>query len=548
MDLSKLTRRSFTKSLAAAVGSIPAAKLGGGLVRDAKAQAPQAADKDEVKIVKTSCRACIHNCGVLAHVRNGRVVKLEGNPEYPMTKGAMCLKGLSGINALYHPNRNMYPMIRVGSKDENKWKRISWEEAIDTIARKLMDTRAKYGAEAVFCSTGGGGNPAFRSISRFCNIFGTPNWYEPGCAQCYLPRTLAYGIMYGGPSTSIADESALEIYVPNTPMKSFVCWGTDPSYSCPAGGGRALADLRARGARSVVIDPRLTPDAARADVWLPIRPGTDVALMLAWIKYIIDNDMYDKDFVMKWTNLPYLVDVKTKMFVRPNELFDGANPKEYVVWDAKTNAPKTMKYPWDDALDPKLEGTFKHNGRTFKTGFTMLREQCEPYTIEKAAEICWLDPKKIVEGIKIFADGPSGLSLGVATDQFPNSVEAAMGSVILNSIMGYVEKPGTMMQRFPNGGTAPAGSLAPRAQKCLPPSQLAKRLGGREFKGLLQWDAASPQSILNAILTEKPYPLKVWIERSGNKFGVLGNASSWEPAIKKLDFVVHMYMLSLIHI
>ena len=503
MDLSKLTRRSFTKSLAAAVGSIPAAKLGGGLVRDAKAQAPQAADKDEVKIVKTSCRACIHNCGVLAHVRNGRVVKLEGNPEYPMTKGAMCLKGLSGINALYHPNRNMYPMIRVGSKDENKWKRISWEEAIDTIARKLMDTRAKYGAEAVFCSTGGGGNPAFRSISRFCNIFGTPNWYEPGCAQCYLPRTLAYGIMYGGPSTSIADESALEIYVPNTPMKSFVCWGTDPSYSCPAGGGRALADLRARGARSVVIDPRLTPDAARADVWLPIRPGTDVALMLAWIKYIIDNDMYDKDFVMKWTNLPYLVDVKTKMFVRPNELFDGANPKEYVVWDAKTNAPKTMKYPWDDALDPKLEGTFKHNGRTFKTGFTMLREQCEPYTIEKAAEICWLDPKKIVEGIKIFADGPSGLSLGVATDQFPNSVEAAMGSVILNSIMGYVEKPGTMMQRFPNGGTAPAGSLAPRAQKCLPPSQLAKRLGGREFKGLLQWDAASPQSILNAILTEK---------------------------------------------
>lgn len=120
-----------------------------------------------------------------------------------MTKGAMCLKGLSGINALYHPNRNKYPMIRVGSKDENKWKRISWKEAIDTIAHKLMDTRAKYGAEAVFCSTGGGGNPAFRSISRFCNIFGTPNWYEPGCAQCYLPRTLAYGIMYGGPQRQL---------------------------------------------------------------------------------------------------------------------------------------------------------------------------------------------------------------------------------------------------------------------------------------------------------------------------------------------------------
>lgn len=225
MEFSKLSRRGFAKLTAASAAGIPLANFGSGLT---KAAEPAPADKtqavkDDVKIVKTNCRACIFNCGVLAHVRNGRVVKLEGNPEYPMTTGSMCAKGLSGINALYHPNRNKYPMIRVGERGENKWKRISWQEAIDIIAKKLMETRAKYGAEAVFCSTGGGGNPAFRSIARFCNIFGTPNWYEPGCAQCYLPRTLAYGIMYGGPSTSIADESALEIYVPNTPMKAFVC-------------------------------------------------------------------------------------------------------------------------------------------------------------------------------------------------------------------------------------------------------------------------------------------------------------------------------------
>ncbi len=94
--------------------------------------------------------------------------------------------------------------------------------------------------------------------ARFCNIFGTPNWYEPGCAQCYLPRTLAYGIMYGGPSTSIADESALEIYVPNTPMKIFRLLGTDPSYSRarPEAQKSFLAELRARGVKSVSIDPR----------------------------------------------------------------------------------------------------------------------------------------------------------------------------------------------------------------------------------------------------------------------------------------------------
>jgi anaerobic selenocysteine-containing dehydrogenase len=141
----------------------------------------------ETRYVKTACRACIANCGVIAHVREGRVVKLEGNPEDPMSKGRMCAKGLAGIQALYNPNRIKYPMKRIGPRGSGQWERISWDEALDIIARKLMETREKYGAEAVFCSTGGGGNPEIWSIARFCNIFGTPNWFEPGCAQCYLP-------------------------------------------------------------------------------------------------------------------------------------------------------------------------------------------------------------------------------------------------------------------------------------------------------------------------------------------------------------------------
>ena len=112
--------------------------------------------KDEIKKIKTNCRACIQNCGVVAHVKNGRVIKLEGNPEDPMSKGRMCAKGLAGIQALYHPNRIKYPMKRVGERGENKWKRISWDEAIDIIAKKLMETYENYGAEYVFCSTGGG--------------------------------------------------------------------------------------------------------------------------------------------------------------------------------------------------------------------------------------------------------------------------------------------------------------------------------------------------------------------------------------------------------
>ena len=97
----------------------------------------------------------------------------------------------------------------------------------------------------------------------------------------------------------------------------------------------------------------------RADVWLPIRPGTDVALMLCWIRYIMANKLYDEDFVMRWTNLPYLVNAKTKMMLRASDLDPKGDAKTFTVWDKKTNSPKAIAYPWDGALDPALEGTFE---------------------------------------------------------------------------------------------------------------------------------------------------------------------------------------------
>ncbi len=500
---------------------------------------------DGVKKIKTSCRACIANCGVIATVKNGRVIKLEGNPEDKMSKGRMCAKGLAGIQALYHPNRNKYPMMRVGERGEGKWKRISWEEAIDIIAHKLMETREKYGAETVFASTGGGGNPEIWSIARFCNIFGTPNWFEPGCAQCYLPRVLAYTMMYGGVDPSIADSNALELYFPeDTPIKTLVLWGTDPSYSCPASGGGAVVDLRAKGVKTVVIDPRFTPDAAKADVWLPIRPGSDVALMLAWIRYIIDQKLYDYDFVLKWTNLPYLVNTQTKMMYRASTSSTPDVPDTFMVWDKKTNSAQPLEYPWNDAYDVELDGTYIIDGVEYKTGFTLLKERVEEYTLEKAAEVCWLDANKIEESIRIFTDNcPSGLAIGVATDQTPNSVQAAMGAATIDLLMGNVERPGALLQRFRTSGVFDMPNYpVPIAANRLPDEQLKKRLGGNEHKGLHIWYAGHPTSILNAILTGEPYQPRVWLDRSGNKLGAVAEAGKWAEAIEKLDFIVHMYM------
>lgn len=502
------------------------------------------AGADETRIVKTCCRACIANCGVLATVRNGRVVKLQGNPEDPMSKGRMCAKGLSGIQALYHPNRNKYPLIRAGERGENKWRRASWDEALEYIAKGLMKVREQYGAEAVSCSTGGGGNPEIWSIARFCNIFGTPNWFEPGCAQCYLPRVLAYTMMYGGVDPSIADSNALELYFPDeTPIKTLVLWGTAPSYSCPASGGGMVSDLRAKGVKTVVVDPRMTPDAAKSDVWLPIRPGSDVALMLAWIRYILEHKLFDRDFVRKWTNLPYLVDVESKMLLRAEKSQDPDEPDTFVVWDQKTAGPRPLPYPWDDALDPALEGTFTVDGRRCKTGFQLLWERVQAYTLEKAAELCWLDAERIERAIRLFTDNsPSGLAIGVATDQGANSVQAAMAAATIDLLMGNVERPGALLQRFRTSGLFDMPNYpVPIAARMLPEEQLKKRLGANEHKGLHIWFAGHPSSIRDAMITGKPYPVKAWIDRSGNKLGAVADSQSWLPAIENMDLIVHMY-------
>lgn len=537
-----LNRRDFLKASAVTGAAVAL----GGFANDGlmPVKAAQTTTTPVTKIIKTNCRNCTADCGVLAHVRDGRVIKLEGNPEFERSRGAVCAKGLAGIQALYHPNRNKYPMERVGARGENKWKRISWEEAIDKIAKKLMEIRAKYGAEAVMASTGGGGNPNFLSCCRFSDVFETPNWFEPGCAQCYLPRQMIYQHMYGGGPTgnpSLADSNCLEAYFyDDIKMKTFVLWGTDPSYSGPSQAGRAVNELRVRGVHTVVIDPRLTPDAAKADIWLPIRPGTDVALMLAWIKYIIDKKLYDADFVMKWTNLPFLVNTQTKMLLRASDLKAGGDAETFVVWDTKTNSAKPLAYPWDDNLQPALEGTFTVNGVACTTGFTLLRERVQSFTLAKAGEICWLDPDMIEKAINLYAKNtPSAIALGVATDQNANSSQAPMGTATLDMLMGNVEKPGAILQRYEEGQIG--GLRSSMLKKFLPEVQLNKRLGGNEHKGLLRWWAAQPSYLLKAMTEGTPYRIRAWIDRSGNKLGVVADASAWVEGMKNLELIVHVF-------
>ena len=159
-----------------------------------------------------------------------------------------------------------------------------------------------------------------------------------------------------------------------------------------------------------------------ADVWLPIRPGTDVALMMTWIRYIIENKLYDEDFCKRWTNLPYLIDTDTKKMLRAYEVGLGEADAEdaektFVVWDQKTNSAKALPWPYDEALDPAFFGTYEIDGVEYPTAFTLLQERVDEWTLEKGCEVCCLEKDQVEKAIRIYAENaPSGLVLGVATD------------------------------------------------------------------------------------------------------------------------------------
>ncbi len=556
MSPTNLTRRSFMKASALAAG---AAALGSGVATvNNLVESDQAYAADEVKLVHTSCRACISNCGIIAHVQNGRVIKLEGDPADPMSEGRVCPKGLSGIQALYHPNRNKYPMKRVGERGGNQWERISWEEAIDTIADALMDMKDKTGLEGLLCSTGGGGNPQFFSPPRFRNFWGAGNVFEPGCAQCYLPRNYTMPLINGVSDTSIADSGCAELYNPTVSIDTYVMWGTGPAQHAPSSAGRAVVELRAAGTKTVVIDPRYTPDAARADVWLPVRPGTDVAMMLGWTRYIIDKKLYNEEFCSKWTNLPFLVDPSDPAgaLLRASKVFADvtAENEGYVYYDEKTGeVTKALALGPDNeaSYNPALFGAYDvtlADGTAIKakTAFEAYKEQSDEFTIDHVAEVCMVDASDLEEAIKLYAECESGgISLGVATDQYPQSTQAAIDAAALDCMMGYIDKPGSPANSLPRSAEStvfPTGFFGDSPYQFQTPENIQNRLGYVEHKGLGGWMHSHIPTILNAILTGEPYQPHIWIERSGNKMAMLGNAASWVDAFPKLDLIVHMYM------
>lgn len=242
--------------------------------------------------VKSVCRICHGGCGALLTVEDGRLVKVTGDPDSPMSRGWMCVKGMSTPEIANHPDRLHQPLRRRKDK-AGGWEPLSWNNALDEISSRIAAIRQASGPESIALGQGTGRHHYLHTV-RFANALGTPNWYEPGLAQCFIPRISVSNLTCGGFLGG-------DYYGPVKP-KCILFWGHNPLISS-ADGELAIAAKRCldQGTVGIAVDPRRSETAQRCQLWLPLRPGTDAALALSMIHVLIRDNIYDQEFVGQWT-------------------------------------------------------------------------------------------------------------------------------------------------------------------------------------------------------------------------------------------------------
>jgi len=257
-------------------------------------QAHEAGTDHPTVIFKSVCRSCHGGCGTLLHVRDGILIKVEGDPQSPLNHGRLCPIGTVTVDLVNHPDRLQYPRRRGGRRGSGRWTRISWDEALDEIAERLLAIRKEFGPEAIALGTGTGRHH-IRWVSRFGHALGTPNWCEPGFAQCFHPRVNTCILTFG--------DFPVSDFTGGTPPACMLFWGHNPLNSGPDGETRFnVREALDTNPKIIVVDPRETELARRAEVWLQLRPGTDDALALAFLNVIIGEQLYDAPFVEQWTH------------------------------------------------------------------------------------------------------------------------------------------------------------------------------------------------------------------------------------------------------
>ncbi len=245
---------------------------------------------------RTFCQICKCDCGIVAEVKNGKILRIEGDRGNPNSRGKLCVKGKNSLDVLYHGDRLKKPLLNTGDKGSPEWKEISWDLALEITENKLGELKTRHGPESVAFLFGTTSRTLDTSlVRRFANVYGTPNVTQTW-SICVGPKVLAYLATFGGPSYPTCDFANANF---------IMLWGANPLVSYMHRYHGVVEDIlkarRTRGASVVVVDPRESETARIGDFHLRIKPNSDFYLAMGMIQYLIDNDLYDHDFVREYT-------------------------------------------------------------------------------------------------------------------------------------------------------------------------------------------------------------------------------------------------------
>ena len=428
---------------------------------------PDGSVTSEVK--KTTCYMCACRCGIRVHLEGGRIRYIDGNPDHPLNKGVICAKGSAGIMKQYSPARLTQPLRRKAgaARGEGQFEPITWDEAYATLAERLGKIR-KTDPRGFALFTGRDQMQALTGL--FARQYGTPNYAAHGG---FCSVNMATGMIYtiggsfwefGGPDLDHA--------------RVFVMLGTaEDHHSNPL--KIAISKFKREGGRFISVNPVRTGYSAIADEWIPIRPGTDGALLLALTREVIESGRHDVDFVSRYTNAGYLVNLDEAsddegLFARastpvPEGCFD---PPNHQWWDRKTDRPVVAH---TEGAEPCLEGEFRlPDGTPVKPAFQLLRERLRDCTPEWAAEITGIPSDTIrrlaceigeaaarkvrlpiawtdswgkahdhVEGSPVAFHAMRGLAA------HSNGFHAIRALAILMSVLGTIDRPGGFRHKAP---------------------------------------------------------------------------------------------------
>ncbi len=404
----------------------------------------QEAVKDDVWI-HSACDMCFNPCGIMVHRVDGVVTKIEGDPDSPHNWGKVCAKGHAAIMSLYDPSRVTKPLKRTNPKKgigvDPKWMEITWDEALTTIAERLKKIRNDNPKKLLIATFD---TPELIYLHAWASAFGTPNasWIPANYYCGAALHQMSYVTNASFHSELDLDHCNYCILIGN--QMGFQV-GLNPNLMT-----QKMADARMRGMKLVVIDPRCSPAAAKADEWIPIRPGTDGALSLSMLNVLLNElEIYDVEFLKKRSNAPYLVDPDGYYIREPNT-------KKPLVWDTADGKAKTYDA---DLKDPAIEGTYEIGGVACHPAFRLLRDHVKKYTPEMASEITSIPAETIRRiakefgqaasiGSKIVIDGVELPYRPVAINSYKGAfthkhgAHAALSTQLLNLVLGAIYVPG----------------------------------------------------------------------------------------------------------